>query len=195
MKTSKIIMAILIGVFLICSVSALDDLGRFKRGESVRITQVCEDATYINISSITYPDSTIAIANINMTSAGSGEFYYDFNATSYNGRYDVRGISDGCEKTFATYFDITQNGFLGTIGFYSLIFILSLGIIILGLSLKDAPITILGSLGLYFVGLYVLFNGIEGIKDPVYTWGLGIITLGLAFYISTKSSYELITSE
>jgi hypothetical protein len=88
----------------------LDAYGTFKQGDEVRISQVCSDATYINISGISYPNGTLAVSNIAMVSSGSGEFYYNFNLTEPLGRYDVRGISDGCEKTFATYFEITPNG-------------------------------------------------------------------------------------
>jgi len=101
--TNKTILLI-IGIFLISSASALVDLGSISYGEQIRIKQVCSDATYINISSISYPNSTIAVSNIEMTNAGSGEFYYLFNNTKAFGRFDVLGISDGCEKTFATYF-------------------------------------------------------------------------------------------
>jgi len=91
------------------------------------------------------------------------------------------------------YYNITPSGFSGTLGFYILILGLSFGIIILGLSLRDATITILGSFELYFVGIYILFFGLNGIKDPVYTWAIGIITLMLAAYISIRSSIELVT--
>ena len=108
----------IISLLLVCfivlgsiqTVSALEDLGTYKQGEDVRIAQVCSDSTYINISSITYPNGTAAVSNIGMTSAGSGEYYYVFNYTDLKGRYDVRGISDGCEETFATYFTITHLG-------------------------------------------------------------------------------------
>lgn len=92
------------------SATTLESLGTFKQGDTVRIAQVCSDATYINISSVTYPNATTAVSGIEMVSAGSGEFYYDFTLTSLKGRYDVRGISDGCEKTFATYFTVTHLG-------------------------------------------------------------------------------------
>lgn len=109
-KTSVLIFfLVLTFMFSISLVSPLDSLGIYKQGESVRIAQVCSDATYINISSIAYPNSSVAISNVGMTSAGSGEFYYDFT-TSVSGRYDVRGVSDGCEKTFATYFIVTSTG-------------------------------------------------------------------------------------
>ena len=76
--------------------------------------------------------------------------------------------------------------------YYVIILILSAGVIVLGFAKYDAPIVILGSFGLYFIGLYILFNGIVELKDPVYTWALGIIILMLAAYISVKSSYDLI---
>jgi hypothetical protein len=97
-------------LFLINFTSALDSLGTFRQNEDIRITQVCSTATYINISSVAFPNSSTAVSNIKMTSAGSGEFYYDFINTSQLGRYDVRGISDECEKSFAYYFDVTPTG-------------------------------------------------------------------------------------
>jgi hypothetical protein len=87
---------------------------------------------------------------------------------------------------------VTPSGFVGTLGFYFIILILSLGIIVFGISIRDPIITILGSLGLYFIGLYIILFGIDGFKDPVYTWALGIIILFLAAYISGKSAWEMI---
>ena len=109
-KYMKGLIFVLLFITLLCPISALDDLGVFKLGDCVRVTQVCADSTYINISSISYPNSTTALTNTAMSSAGSGEYYYSFCNTNSSGRYDVRGISDGCERTFATYFDITPNG-------------------------------------------------------------------------------------
>jgi len=106
----KKIMFLWIGLLLLSSVYALDSLGTFKQGEPVRVTQVCSDATYINISSIAYPNGNTAESGIEMISAGSGEFYYWFNDTSNLGRYQVRGISDGCTNQFAFYFDVTYTG-------------------------------------------------------------------------------------
>jgi hypothetical protein len=109
-KNSGVILVILLCFNLFLVSASLESLGTFKQSETVRITQVCSDATYINISSISYPNSTVAVSNIQMTSSGSGEYYYDFNSTDTSGRYDVRGVSDGCEFTFATTFEITLSG-------------------------------------------------------------------------------------
>src|SRR3990167_6516872 len=97
-------------LILINSISAIDSLGTFKQYDSIIIYQVCSDATYINISSISYPNSSLAVSNIPMLSVGNGGFQYNFSSATSTGRYDVRGISDGCDLTFATYFLITPNG-------------------------------------------------------------------------------------
>jgi len=101
---NKLIITLVLGIFLLSSVSALIDLGSVDYGESIKIRQVCADATYINISSISFTNGSDAVTNIEMISSGSGEFFYFFNNTYDFGRHDVLGISDGCEKTFATYF-------------------------------------------------------------------------------------------
>ena len=90
---------------------------------------------------------------------------------------------------------VTPTGFANLQGFYILILVISAGIIILGFTLKDPPLVILGSFGLYFIGLYILFNGIVGVKDLVTTWAIALIILGVAFYISVKASWELINGE
>ena len=87
---------------------------------------------------------------------------------------------------------VTPNGYLDSVGYYFLILILSLGLVLIGILLRDGPITILGSFGLYFLGIYILRFGIVGVMDPVFTWATAIIVLALAFYVSVKSAYELI---
>jgi len=100
-------------VILIGTVSAtMDNSGVYKQNEDIYICQVCADATYINISSISSPTSEILIDNQEMSYTGTGQYCYNFTGinTDQLGRYDVRGISDGCENTFAFYFDVTSSG-------------------------------------------------------------------------------------
>ena len=106
-----ILALLLVGLMLYTPLisGSLDSLGMFKQNQDVRIVQVCSDATYINITSISYPNSSQAVSNVAMELNG-GDFFYVFEDTSDIGRYDVRGISDGCEKTFATYFEISRMG-------------------------------------------------------------------------------------
>jgi len=71
---NKILLTIILGMFLfsLTSVYALDSMGTFRQNEAVDFRQVCDDATYITITSISYPDSNIAISNISMTNSGYG---------------------------------------------------------------------------------------------------------------------------
>lgn len=150
MKKNIGISIILLGVFLISlsSIYAFEYLGTFTQNEPIRISQNCNNATYTNISSINYPNSSVAESNIQMLYSGNGEFYYLFENTTQLGRYNVRGISDGCENTFSTYFEITTNGKSTPSGiviiFFNLIFI----IIIAGML----------SLLLYTVFTFILFD-------------------------------------
>lgn len=105
----KLLLAMFLGLFLIGNVFALDTIGTFKKNETINFCQICYDATYISIS-IKYPNSTIALLNDNLTSFGNGLFCDYFNLTENNGRYNVLGISDGCDKTFVTYFYINPTG-------------------------------------------------------------------------------------
>lgn len=170
-----------------------EDLGIFKQRECVSLYQLCDLCSYVNITSITFPNSTTLYLNEEMNKEGN-IYTYEFCDTEIIGQYFYSSCGDkdtlSCE---VIKFEITPTGLINSIGYYILILIFSLGVIILGLWKKDAPITILGSFGLYFLGIYILFFGIVGVKDPIYTWTTSIIILALAFYISVRSSYELIT--
>lgn len=183
----------MIGMFLVIPLlsASIETLKTAKLNEPYKVIQVCQDASYVNLT-VSNLNRNVFV-NQEMTLNGT-QWEYGFTPTQI-GRHDATFISDGCSDDngrAASYFEVTGSGFIGTSTFYFLILILSFGIIILGLYLEDAPIVVLGSLGLYFIGLYILFNGIDGIKDPIYTWALGIIVLMLAAYISVKASWELI---
>ena len=190
MKFSLLLVFVM--VFSLTAVAA-ESFPSQKVNEQFSFCQICNDATFITLSSIETPDET-NFTNINMTSMGSGSFCYNYTPTEI-GIYSFRGISDGCVQSYAVNIDVTPSGDKDNIGFFFLVLLLSGGVIVVGFSMRDAPITILGSMGFYFLGLYVLFFGINGMKDTVYTWAIGLIILGLAMYISIRSSYELIVGE
>lgn len=193
MKKEYFILSLMI-ILLIGFTSASELENPIKLNEEVTLYQMCSTCTYVNITSITYPDSTVELINKEMTKSGT-DYYYYFNKTYKVGtyKYNVCGDKDSIFTCEVISFKVNPTGLLNTLGFHFLILILSLGVIIVGFYIRDAIITILGSFGLYFVGIYTLFFGIDGIKDATYTWALGIIVLMLAAYISIRSSIELIT--
>lgn len=187
-------MFLMIGMFFISLGSAEGTLGTFKQRDCVSLYQNCNDCTYVNLTKITFPNGTLQIINSAMTKDDI-DYSYTYCTTSDLGTYyyTVKGDKGGSTKTERISFEVTPSGFANTLGFHILILILSLGLIIFGIGIADVTITILGSFGLYFLGFWILFNGLDGIKDTTYTWAIGLIVLGIAFYVSFKSAYELIT--
>lgn len=100
-------------------------------------------------------------------------------------------LPQGCGAE-TLYAEITGSGFNDTFGFYILIMAISVLIMGLGFWKMDAPMTLLGTFGLYFLGIYILINGIAGIRDVVTTRATGIIVLGVAMYVSARAAHELI---
>ena len=109
---NKIITLIVLSVFILSlpNIVSLENQNIGKQNNNFTINQVCNDATYITLSTIQYPDRTIITLNTNMTYVGGGSFQYNLTSTSQLGRYDFTGISDGCENTFASYFEVTPSG-------------------------------------------------------------------------------------
>jgi len=190
----KIYLTLLLGIFLFSFASALDSQGTFKQGDCMNISQTCASCSYVNISSVSNQNNSNLVSNVEMVSFGNGEWRYEFCDTNFIGRYDVKGQGDlsGTDTSFATYFEITPDGFTGTLGFYILILILSLGIIILGFAIQDGWVTILGSFGFVLLGLFIILFGIVGLKDAAYTYGIGIITMMVGAYIGIRSAVEQI---
>jgi hypothetical protein len=152
----------------------------------------CSAASTCNFT-VYNPDNTILVDNQLATNQIS---YHNISFTVTTiGIYqvDMTCIDVGLNGAETLYFEVTGSGFNSTIWFYLIIILVAGGTIALGFWLQDAPIVLLGSFGLYFLGIYILFFGIVGIKDLTTTWATGLIILGLAAYISTKSAYELVT--
>ncbi len=78
------------------------ELGTFKQDSCVNLHQICDNCTYVNLTSITYPNSTLQKVNEVMTKDGV-DYNYTFCTTSDFGNYlyNVCGDQDGtltCEN-------------------------------------------------------------------------------------------------
>jgi hypothetical protein len=109
-KQYPFLFAMLLIIVLIGSVSANFDAIYGKTNDNIVIMQTCSNATSVNITSIAYPDSSIAVSDAVMTSLGNGDFRYDFNLTQLDGTYVIRKVSNGCEQTFVTPLYISPTG-------------------------------------------------------------------------------------
>jgi len=189
----KIYLTIILGIFLLLgSVSALDNYPTIKQNDCINLQQICASCSYVNISSISNRENYSLISNVEMNYYGNGEWRYEFCNTSFIGEYDVKGQGDinGVDEGFATRFEVTPTGIEGNLGFYIILLILSLRIIILGFVAQDTWVAILGSFGLIIMGLFMLLYGINGMKDVVYTYSISIITIMLGAYIGIRAAVE-----
>lgn len=91
-------------------------------------------------------------------------------------------------------FTITPTGLGDIFDFYIIILLVSIILIAMGFWMKDPWVVIFGTFGLYFSGLYILLNGIVGIKDMITTWAIALTLLGVAAYISLKAAQEVINA-
>lgn len=107
---------ILLGVLLVSPlVSAeIQSLGTFLKGENIELKQVCSNCTYVNITSVLYPNSSKVISNVQMTKDGT-DYNYTLSSTYTQtlGKYIVNGIGDlDGETTVWTYnFEVNNSGF------------------------------------------------------------------------------------
>ena len=86
-------------------------LGTYKRNTCVNLIQTCADCTYVNFTSVLYPNSTQLIGNSNSTQTGT-LFERQICNTTAVGTYIVNGVGDvsGTDTIFAYVFEITPNG-------------------------------------------------------------------------------------
>ena len=140
------------------------------------------------------PDNTLVLDNQIATNKVTN---HEVNFTPHNiGVYkvDMICVDGGRNGAETLYFEVTGDGFNNTIWFYILILALSAGIMIAGFKLTDPTITMFGTFGLYFLAIYILRFGIVGMKDVTTTWAIGLITLGVAMYVSARIGLEIINS-
>jgi len=181
---------ILFFISIIGNVMALDEQGFGKQNQNFTFEQSCSNADYITIGTIQYPDRSSQLINANMTSVGGGVYQYNITNTSQLGRYDIKGESNGCEETFATYFEVTPSGFIDTLGLYLIFLIILMSIVVLGFSIQEAYFVILGGMGLIMLGIYSINYGVVGFKDMFMTWGMGLFEIAVGAILSIGSGIQ-----
>lgn len=157
------------------------DLGTFKQNDCVNIKTIL-NTTAVNISTISYPNSSLALSNLEMTKTGQ-TFNYSFCDTSPLGTYTY------------DYFDVEGNVYVNTfkIGNDILIPIVLLiaGFLLLCLGIwKRIPIIGFASgVLIMLAGVYLLIYGL-GMEQTLYTNQIGYVCLFLGLAISFTASYE-----
>ncbi len=108
----KIMSILILGIFLISLISATEiSLGTFEKGKCINLIQICENCTYNNISTVLFPNSSVAISSVMMTRDDT-YYNYTFCNTSTTGEYIVNGFGDlnGVKAIWNYNFGVTPTG-------------------------------------------------------------------------------------
>ncbi len=103
----KILIAIIFGIVLLSLISA--NLGTFKINTCVPVKTVL-NSSLVNISTLAYPNGSIALTDVNMTKTGLYTFIHSFCNTTELGTY-IYDYYDEKGNVYANSFDITYTGF------------------------------------------------------------------------------------
>ena len=111
MKNQYLLFAIALIFLFAIPMATAETLGTFKQNGCVNLIQTCSNCTYSNITSVVYPNSSIALSDKTMTKTGT-YFNYTFCNTSSNGIYIVTGVGDpdGTAEAWNYDFEITNDG-------------------------------------------------------------------------------------
>jgi hypothetical protein len=179
---------ILIGIVLVLCVlpvvtaeQQIAKLGTFKQGECVQLMQTCANCTYVSISSVLYPNSTIALGDTSMSKSGI-EYTYSFCSTNVTGSYIVNGYGDidGVVDIFSYTFEVTPLG-TSQAGDAFTIFIWILFII-----------TVIGLMITLFLSIAKLATGSETIYGVLLSWGFYVLLIVVSYLGKNFLTYSFI---
>ena len=93
MKYKYLILMLAILLVLPLMSAETTSLGKFSKDSCIDLIQTCNNCSYVNISSVTYPNSTQALGSAEMTKDGT-IYNKSFCKTSILGTYIVNGYGD-----------------------------------------------------------------------------------------------------
>ena len=190
MKLSLVFITILFSLTLTSAIP--DSLGTFKQGECMELYQLCDNCTYINLTSIKFPDSTVTKFDTRMTKQGV-DYNHSFCSTSLIGDYlyNICGDKDGSFICETLSFQVTPSGTKGNQAFFIIVILIAYGVAFIGFFGKNEWITIFGGLIMMFLGIYIVNNGIIIFRD-VLTVAISYITIFLGAFFALFTTISLI---
>jgi hypothetical protein len=106
----KLILFFLLGIFFLNFVFAYD-LGAVKKDECADLYQHCSDCSFVNVTSIKYPNQTIIYLNVEMEKRGY-DFIYNYCGNNQSGDYFYTVCGDPTDKDPCKTFSylVTESG-------------------------------------------------------------------------------------
>lgn len=199
LKTNKLLITLIIGMFLISMASALvtDPDYRAQYYTDVNIIETCTvdgfpcGATYDCNITVTNPNEEVVIRNQEMT-RNFPTYNYTFHNTSLLGDYKVNVYCTN--TTFGgegrnTILQVTTTGRPPEIKVVIFMLIISLVSFILGLYLHNYSIGFISGILFLLTGIYQMAYGFGDIVN-LYTQAMAYIVLAFGLFIMLISGYE-----
>jgi hypothetical protein len=173
--------------------NAIQTMFSQKVNTCISIPQICSNCSYVNLSSIKLPDSSVLLLNKIMEKNGVN-FNYTFCNTAYLGSYIVTtcGDKDGIFTCASYDFAVTPVGGAenNTTSFIILV-IFAIVLLLLAFIFKNYIFSFLSGLAISISGMYGMIYGFGNITN-VYTQMVSLIIIGLGLIITIISALELI---
>ena len=196
---NKLLLTLILGLFLISLASAYD-LGAVKKNECADLYQHCSDCSFVNLTSIKYPNQTIIYLNEEMTKNGY-DFTYNYCNNNLLGDYFYTVCGDPTDKDPCKTFSYTvtesgietteqrTNSYIALIGLLFFFFLIS---IIAFFKVENY----IGKFAMYWIShvLFILITfvgwqiGVEGLLDSTALIGI----FRILFYVSTVTVLPMI---
>ena len=180
-----LMMLMLVGVVSAVNECGNDNsyLGTFKQNQTITFKQTCDSCSYSNLSSVYYPNGTVAYYDYSMAKNGI-EYTISSNDTDILGcySYSVYGDKGGTKTSETIDYRITPSGQSGNANIVFILFIVIALFFITFFGFRDgnAWITILGGMAMMGLGIYMINNGIIIYRDWLTNY-FAYITGGLGF--------------
>lgn len=132
----KRVLILLLITFIFLPLLSSASLGTFRQNDCIPLHQTCSNCSYVNLTTISYPNATIQNINAVMTKSGT-DYNYTFCSTSLLGTYSYNTLGDlnGNSAIELINFSVTEGGdtfdisqsiiILGQMGFIILLIVIS----------------------------------------------------------------------
>lgn len=188
----KILLTLMFGIFFLSLASAsIPSLGTVQQNDCINLLQTCDDCSYNNITSVSYPNRTTNALSLEVEMTRDGtEYNYTFCNTSALRTYVVHGHgdTDGTD-TWNYMFEVTTTGNQSNIVIPIFLLIAAVTLFISGILLKSPPFGFFAGILFIIVGMYMMIYGFGDIAD-LYTQSFALVTLGFGFIISVLAGYS-----
>lgn len=192
----KLLFSLLLVISLLTLVVAVE-IPTYRQNQTINLTTVCDNCTQVNLTSVSYPNSSYAmLGTFPMTKNGTN-YYYTFKNTTALGTYqfvtcgDLNGVLT-CDDTEGNQFLISPSGQSGNSNIVFFIFIIFAiyGLNFLAFKNGDGWMTILSGMALIALGVYMIRNGIIIYRDWITNY-FAYITMGWGAYSTLIAAFSI----